>query len=105
MGQSILERRRAPATGGARVVGQDELARAAGGEDVELDHVHAGRERRVERGERVAGRDQARTLVPDPADRRHRWHPGHQNVRRLSSPWPRTRTRAPQRGHGRPARP
>ena len=37
----------------------------------------------------------------------HRWQAGHQNVVRLSSPWPRARTSAggPQRGHGAPAVP
>ena len=42
---------------------------------------------------RAGGRDRPRA---------HRWHPGHHDVGRLSSPWPRTRIVVWQRGQGLP---
>jgi hypothetical protein len=72
--EPLLERRGLAARDVLVVVGQEQAALAAHvlGEDVELDHVHAGRERRVEALARVAGSDEVRPLVPDAPQ----WPPG-----------------------------
>ena len=69
------------------VVGEQQLAAAVAvlGDDVELDRVDPGEQRGLKRRERVAGCDVVGALV---ADAPHAWHPAHQYVMRLSSPWP-----------------
>ena len=101
MRQALLERQRLVPRRGLEVVGEHEAPRAVGmlGQHVELDHVHARRERGVERRQRVARCDEVGALV---ADALQCWHPAHQYVVRLSSPCPRDLIVAPQRGHGRP---
>jgi hypothetical protein len=98
--QAFVERQRLASAGVLVVVGENE-APVAQAQHVELDHVDVVRERSLEAGDGVAGRDQVRSLVTDAL---HRWHPGHQYVVRLSSPWPRAWIFVPQRGHGVPAR-
>jgi len=69
----------------AVVVREEELAGAVRmlGQNVELDHVHAHGERRVEGRRCVARHEMVGPLVADPS--RYDWHPGHQYVGRLSS--------------------
>ena len=107
VGQPLFQRQRLGRGRGAEVVREHEPSAAvfALWQHVELDHVHTGRESRVEALECVARGDQVRALVPDPLQRSHVWHRGHQYVGRFPSPCPRRRIGAPQRGQGRPARP
>ena len=71
VGEALLERQRGAALGVRVVVGEQQPAAAVEvlGEDVELDHVDAGGQRRVEALERVAGRDQVGALVADALQR------------------------------------
>ena len=83
MGEAVLERRRvarARSRSRARATSSDVVGRVGiRGQDVELDHVDAARERGVERRRGVAGRDVVGALVTDAADA-HRWQLGHQYV-------------------------
>jgi hypothetical protein len=65
VGEALLERRRA--VGVLVVVGEQQLAAVL--EHVELDHVHAVRERGVERGGGVSRDDEVGALVSDPSQR------------------------------------
>ena len=100
------------------VVGQPQAA-ASVRQRVELDRVDAELGRALERLERVARRHGGAALVADPqrpstrtrgrsgppGRTAHRWHPGHHEVVRLSSPIAALRIVVPQRGHGRPCLP
>jgi hypothetical protein len=85
VGEALLERDGLAAGCRVVVVGEDQAARAVAvlGQHVELDHVHAGGQRRIERRDRVARGDEVGALVTDALQC---WHAGHQYVVRLSSP-------------------
>ena len=89
VGEALGRGSAGPTARGPVVVGEDQRHAGAvgvmvGREDVELDHVDAVRQRRVEAREGVPGRDVVGALVADAAQLRmggralYRWHPGHQ---------------------------
>ena len=63
--EALLEGENLPALGILVIVGENEAVAVTGGQDIELDHVHAGLQSRVEAGRRVAGDDQVGPFVPD----------------------------------------
>jgi hypothetical protein len=67
MRKALLEGQRVALLHILVVVGEQQPVASALGQHVQLDHVHAVRQRRVEAGECVPRLDQVRTLVAHPS--------------------------------------